>query len=265
MNQGRIAILFTGLPRLTFDVKSNIFNFFISKELKDKVDLFFCTWFDDTFNFKQLNDEFNFKVLDISTQSLYTNMHLIKNFSNFDEFCKNYKNEDPIYIKYSLPYFINYSPLNSLYQIYQINKGFNIIKNYSLVNNTKYDVIIRTRLDLEFLNVFTPELYDKTVNSKNTFFGRNWIYDGKSNLEFDIYANNWVDDLYFHANFESFEKISKIYDEYYDLSIKHNTWIIHVWLNEFLKGNSITFEKSPITSRVIKADNTWTMTIFNFS
>ena len=264
MNENRIAILITGLPRFTFDLKSNIFDFFISKELKDKVDLFLCTWFDDSVDFKKLQEEMNFKVLDVSTQSLYTNSYLIKDFNNFNDFCKTYKNEDRLYINYSLPYYINSSPLTSMYQIYQINRGFNIIKNYSLVNNIKYDIIIRTRLDVEFLHTFTPDLYDKTIKSKNTFFGRNWISEKTDPLTFEYYANNWVDDLYFHANFESFEKISSIYDEYYNLSIKHNTWIIHILLYQFLKHNNITFEKSPITTRVMRDGGRWNQTLFNF-
>jgi hypothetical protein len=264
MDKNRIAILITGLPRLTFDVKSNIFDFFISKELKDKVDLFFCTWFDDNCNFKKLQEEMDFKVLDVSTQSLYTNSYLIKDFNNFNNFCKTYKNEDPYYILYSLPYYINSSPLNSMYQIYQINRGFNIIKNYSLVNNIKYDIIIRTRIDVEFLHTFTPDLYDKTIKSKNTFFGRNWTCEKTDAIGFYNYANNWVDDLYFHANFESFEKISSIYDEYYDLSIKHNTWISHVLLYQFLKRNNMTFEKSPIKTLVRRDGGGWDMTLFNF-
>ena len=264
MNENRIAILITGLPRFTFDLKSNIFDFFISKELKDKVDLFLCTWFDDSVDFKKLQEEMNFKVLDVSTQSLYTNSYLIKDFNNFNDFCKTYKNEDRLYINYSLPYYINSSPLTSMYQIYQINRGFNIIKNYSLVNNIKYDIIIRTRLDVEFLHVFTPDLYDKTIKSKNTFFGRNWISEKTDPLTFDYYANNWVDDLYFHANFESFEKISSIYDEYYNLSIKHNTWISHILLYQFLKHNNITFAKSPITTRMMRDGGRWNQTLFNF-
>ena len=264
MNENRIAILITGLPRLTFDVKSNIFDFFISKELKDKVDLFFCTWFDDNCNFKKLQEEMDFKVLDVSTQCLYTNSYLIKDFNNFNDFCKTYKNEDPYYILYSLPYYINSSPLTSMYQIYQINRGFNIIKNYSLVNNIKYDIIIRTRLDVEFLNTFTLDLYDKTIKSKNTFFGRNWTCEKPDAIKFYNYANNWVDDLYFHANFESFEKISSIYDEYYDLSIKHNTWISHILLYQFLKRNNMTFEKSPIKTLVRRDGGGWDMTLFNF-
>ena len=184
--------------------------------------------------------------------------------SNFNDFCKTYKNEDRLYINYSLPYYINSSPLTSMYQIYQINRGFNIIKNYSLVNNIKYDIIIRTRLDVEFLHTFTPDLYDKTIKSKNTFFGRNWISEKTDPLTFDYYANNWVDDLYFHANFESFEKISSIYDEYYNLSIKHNTWISHILLYQFLKHNNITFAKSPITTRMMRDGGRWNQTLFNF-
>lgn len=263
MIENRIAILIIGLPRWTYDVKSNLFNFFIPSHLKDKTDLFFCTWFDYDFNYKKLNEYLNFKVLDISTQCLYTN-NFINNFNEFKEFCKFYKNESYEYKLFSEDAFNKNAHINGVYQLYLINRGFNIIKNYALINNIRYDVVIKSRLDLEFLHTFTDEIYENTIKSNNTFFGRKHLHVNipDSNI-FSKYTNNWVDDVYFYSKFDTFEKISKIYDQYYDIATNHNTWITHIWFDEFLKQNNINFEKSPITTQIIRPDNTWFRNHFN--
>jgi len=265
MNEGRIAILLVGLPRWTHDIKSNLFNFFIPQNLKDKTDLFFYTWFDYDFDYRKLNEYLNFKVLDISTQCLYTN-NFISNFNNFEEFCKSYKNESNEYKMFSQDAFSKKQYLGSVYQVYLINRGFNIIKNYALINNIKYDVIIKSRLDLEFLHTFTDEIYEKTIKNNNTFFGRKHLHVNIPDSDiFSIYTNNWIDDVYFYSNYDTFEKISKIYDQYYDIVKNCNTWILHIWLNEFLKRNNINFEKSPIATRIFRPNNVWIQNHFNFN
>ena len=56
-----------------------------------------------------------------------------------------------------------YGTRNSLYMWYKVNKGLNLIKEYSLFNDVKYDYIVRLRTDFFFTNYFDPTFLNEDI------------------------------------------------------------------------------------------------------
>lgn len=258
-----IAVLLTNSIRINHDIIKNL-EFFLSDLNREKINVdFFCTtWHENDIDFKYIKEMFDFKILDIESQNDYSNSFILK-YDEYKNFCDHYVNEDILYKLYSEPNFKRGGGINSLYTVYKINRGFNLIKNYSFKNKIKYDLIFRTRWDLEFLNKITENHLIEAKN-KNGFFGRNMTVQIDPNLNFFYYTNNWICDDYFYANFETFEKITNLYNHYYEYSKKYNTWITHIWFREYLNDNSILFNKSSIIGRLRRPEGVFTMTAFYY-
>lgn len=238
-----IALFLTGQARLNHDVYENI-NYFLKNVKNHNID-FFCTgWIDDE-NFNNLNALFKFKILDLETYNQYTDS-LLLNSKKFKSFCSNYtKNEDG-YNSYSLPCWKdkcwNSTPLN----FYKLKRGFDLINEYSLINNTEYSIIIRLRWDCFLRNSIEETLLnDLLINNKLCVFQHNYdVFKNKhGNDSYYQYVHNWVDDLCFISNFKTFDLFSKIYYAYYDVAVKHNTWIIHMILQKYLQEFSIDIQR----------------------
>lgn len=258
-----VAILLTNSVRINHDVRENIKDFLSDLDNTINVDFFCTTWFNNELNFNDINNLFDFKILDIECQNDYSNSFIL-NYDNYKNFCNSYTNENPLYKLYSEPNFQAGGGINSLYTVYKIYRGYKLIENYSKKNNIKYDVVIRTRFDLEFLSKIS---IDQLIEAKNndSFFGRNMKKEMDLSRDFFFYTDNWICDDYFYANFETFKKIADLYFQYYEYSIKHNTWITHIWFKEYINDNNIKFTKSSIIGRLRRLGGVYNLTPFYYS
>ena len=257
-----IAILLTNSIRLNHNIKENIDWFLSDLDLSvHTVDIFCSAWYTKDINLKEAENALDFKVFDLESQNEYTDS-LMLNYENYNNFLNTYVNEDPLYNDYSKFNFTKGGGIHSLYAIYKINRGYNIIKSYSKKNNIKYDLILKTRFDFEFCQKLS-ESHLVECKNENAYFGKD--SRAEYNLEHMMYTytDGWIGEEYFYANDESFEKISNLYYSYYDLSLKHNTWITHVWFKKYLKEISLPFKKSSIFGRLRRPNGIWEMTIYN--
>lgn len=234
-----IAVLFTGQVRLNHSFKENI-DFFLS-DANYNFDFFCSTWFEENINYSNLQNLFNFKVFDVETYNSYTSF-LIKDYENFHKFCLNYKSEDLQYKNYSHPGWIDASWKHSPTVFYKLYKGYNIINQYSLKNNKKYDLILRLRFDC-FLRdkISNQELFESITDNCLHVFQHDYnIYSTKfGENEYFKYQNGWIDDTIFFGSMSVFESFSKIYYEYYNICEKENVWIIHLILKKYIETQKI--------------------------
>lgn len=252
-----IAVLYTGQVRLYHDFKENI-KYFLS-DINADVDFFCTTWYEENVDYKNLNNFFKFKVLDIETYNPYTSS-FIKNYENFHNFCKNFINNDPFYLNYSHPGWIDKVWQHTPCVFYKLYRGFNIIKKYEELNNKKYDIILRLRFDCLLLNkISNDELIDSISDNKLHIFQHDYEKYLKSRfLENDYfkYQNGWVDDTIFFSNIRIFEIISELYNQYFDISTIENVWIIHLILKKYLKNKNIEMVSPKFKISLVRPNNT---------
>ena len=246
----RIAVLLTGFYRPYCDYETNIKSLF--DEIPNvEIDLFFTTWHDPLLT--SLKHE-NYKVVDIESQSIYVND--IYNHSEYISFVNRYKNETPLYKKWSL---CGESPAkyNTPFIYYKLNRGLNIIKKYSLYNNIKYDLILKTRTDISMQGNFSEnyinDMHDDGLYVKQITY--NNITDFKGCQEYCEYTNNWIDDTFYFFKFNTLDNIKDVYQHYYNISVENNTWITHVILDKYFKKNNIKIYDHNFNVFVIRKDS----------
>ena len=149
----KIAVLITGKLDYFKGTYNNINDRLLS--LLGDYDVFVSTWDLPEQDKTDLISLYNPKVLDIETFNENTK-YLIHNHSAYQK---------------ALDIEPKYGTRNSLYMWYKINRGLNLIKEYSSFNNTEYDLIIRFRTDFFFYEPdengnFYEEVDSSQVGSK---------------------------------------------------------------------------------------------------
>jgi len=259
----KIAILYTGeyrTPSLTnFDnFISNIRNL-LDEFSEDEIDIFLTTWHkpnqDIAFN--------NFKIVDCETQSKYIND--ILNYEEYEKFLCNYNNKDPIYNKWTPVEDMQRVSLITPYIYYKLHRGLNIIKKYSEVNNINYDLIIKTRTDIslhgKLSKNYISSLKDDGVYIKQVNYDK--IANSRPNLsQYSLYTNGWLDDSFFYFKPTQLDNVKNIYNEYYDICVKNNTWITHVVFNKFFEKHNIKTYDHHIDMHIHRSNGSWFQPIF---
>jgi len=115
-------------------------------------------------------------------------------------------------------------------QWYSINQAYNLMVNYEKENNMTFDFIIKTRYDLEYLNVFDK----KELGNKECF----WVIPTFHSQVCKIYT-----DMLFFTGREKFEKIinfKNVIDNYLQSAIdKHNIIEGEQPLTEYIRDNKL--------------------------
>ena len=142
----KIAVLITGKLDYFKETYNNINDRLLS--LLGDYDVFVSTWDLPEQDKTDLISLYNPKVLDIETFNENTK-YLIHNHSAYQK---------------ALDIEPKYGTRNSLYMWYKINRGLNLIKEYSLFDNTKYDLIIRLRTDFFFTNRLDLDSINKALD-----------------------------------------------------------------------------------------------------
>jgi len=246
----RIAVLITGFYRPYCDYEKNIKALF-SEVTNVEIDFFMTTWYDPSLT--NLKHE-NYKVVDVESQSVYVNE--LKNHNEFLSFVNSYKNDDPLYHKWSLQ---GESPAKYVtpFIYYKLNRGLNIIKKYSLLNNRTYDLVFKTRTDItlegKFSDKYIHTMYNDGIYVKQIAYHN--IKDFKGCHEYCIYTNNWVDDNFYFFKPNMLDKIKDIYQDYYNVSVENNTWITHLIFHLYFKKYNIKVYDHNFNGFIMRKDN----------
>jgi hypothetical protein len=142
----KTAVLITGKLDYFKETYNNINDRLLS--FLGDYDVFVSTWDLPEQDKTDLISVYNPKVLDIEQFNENTK-YLIHNHSDYQK---------------SLDREIKYGSRNSLYMWYKINRGLNLIKEYSLFNNVEYDLIIRFRTDFFFTNRLDFDSINQALN-----------------------------------------------------------------------------------------------------
>jgi hypothetical protein len=141
----KTAVLITGKLDYFKETYNNISDRLLS--FLGDYDIFVSTWDLPERDKTDLISLYNPKILDIEVFNENTK-YLIHNHFNYQK---------------ALDIEPKFGTRNSLYMWYKVNKGLNLIKEYSLFNNIKYDYVVRLRTDFFFTNHFDPTLLSKDI------------------------------------------------------------------------------------------------------
>lgn len=127
-------------------------------------DVFIHTW--DNLGFKgnetNLDDLTNIKLIEDSISKIPN----VKKFEieNNKKFIENLKNENIKYFNYSSPEKFIKS------QLYSISKSYKIFEDFYESNDEKYDIVIRTRFDIEFTHFMVDNSLLHDIKNYNIIF-----------------------------------------------------------------------------------------------
>jgi hypothetical protein len=142
----KIAVLITGKLDYFKETYNNINDRLLS--FLGDYDIFVSTWDLPEQDKTDLISLYKPKVLDIESFNENTK-YLIQNHSAYQK---------------ALDIEPKYGTRNSLYMWYKINRGLNLIKEYSSFNNVEYDLIIRFRTDFFFTNRLDLDSINQALN-----------------------------------------------------------------------------------------------------
>ena len=247
----KIAVLLSGHVR-TLPVLSSLNQ--IAKN--HDIDVFVSTW--DNIGIKgsetNLNDAVNYnKVLSKINQLPNLKKFVIENNKEF-----LLKNDDKSisYFNYSSPEIFIKS------QLYSIDKSFSLLKEYVMETDTKYDMVIRSRMDIEIDKFVITEKIINDINNHKIIFVPNdtcghehpdhgtscyacdtmyYKYDLKDVHIFE--HTNIVCDIFAYGSLDSMEKYCSLYHHYDNLN------------KQFEDGNLKSLEKNDIEYK--KIDNVY--------
>ena len=211
----KIAVLITGKLDYFKETYNNINDRLLS--FLGDYDVFISTWDLPEQDKTDLISLYNPKVLDIETFNENTK-YLIHNHSAYQK---------------ALDIEPKYGTRNSLYMWYKINRGLNLIKEYSLFDNTKYDLIIRLRTDFFFTNRLDLDSINKALD-KTIIIGPH--VDHMSHLGAPHASDN-----FFIIHKDYIDNFSQFYFNYSDL------WNVNKYISpehlyyEYLKNSNINF------------------------
>lgn len=255
-----IAILITGKLRRFHNFKKNI-NFLFEDCNNSNIDYFCTTNFENDVDFNSLQNEFNFKILDIESYNDST-VQFIKDADNFINFVENYKNDDLNYIRFAEQSRKDKSWYHMPCVLYKLNRGMKLIEYYQNKNNKKYDLIIRVRWDTFFVQKFEPHHLIEFKNSNSLYV---YKHDFKKYLSFNDYnesniyyykfIDDWVDEMLFYGNFDVMNRFKEIYNFYFDIAKENNVWITHKILKIFLDKNNIQTLNPTVKIGIMRKDH----------
>lgn len=195
----KIAVCISGQPRTWFTAKENIFTYL---DLKGhEVDFFIHTWNQNTFR----------ESSNIESERTYVDVD--KN--EFIEMRKYFKPKLMTVEEYTSENFI--SIWSSLF--YSFMKSIWLKRKYELDNDFEYDIVIKTRFDVNFY----MEGYNELNRPLNKFYIHPLVplvgYTANTSIpKFDTeFYSNTFDDVFFYADSKTMDIISNIYFWFKDI------------------------------------------------
>lgn len=195
----KIAVCISGQPRTWFTAKENIFTYF---DLKGhEVDFFIHTWNQNTFR----------ESSNIESERTYVDVD--KN--EFIEMRKYFKPKLMTVEEYTSENFV--SIWSSLF--YSFMKSIWLKRKYELDNDFEYDIVIKTRFDVNFY----MEGYNELNRPLNKFYIHPLVplvgYTANTSIpKFDTeFYSNTFDDVFFYADSKTMDIISNIYFWFKDI------------------------------------------------
>lgn len=179
----KVAICFYGQPRKYKKVLEQWQ--LIINELE--ADVFIHTWY-GLDRGKRLIDS-NELITDFSPKEIQTsNQHKFINL--IPENCK-YENQS----------------YHAMQQAFTIKQSFNLMENYSNIFDKKYDIVIKSRMDIELINVFEFIEFIKTGTKESNLY---------------VAGNHWQHHTEFDDNIMvgSSESMKEIYSNFFDYTIE---------------------------------------------
>jgi len=262
-----IAILITGKLRRFHDLKQNI-NFLFEDIENVNLDYFCTTNFELDVDFKSLQDEFDFKILDVESYDENT-IQFIKDANNFINFVENYKNEDPDYICFAEQSRKENVWYHMPVTFHKLNRGIRLIENYQIKNNKKYDIIIRIRWDTFFKNKFKKDHLLECKDSNFLYVYKHSfekylksIEYNESTVSYQKFVDDWIDEMLFYGNYKTMNIFKEIYNCYFDIAIKNNVWITHKILKIYLDIVNIQSLNPDVKIGIMRKDRL--IHIFNY-
>jgi hypothetical protein len=222
LNPAKIAILLSGHIR-----NLNILNSIIDISKRHSVDLFVFSWDNVGLKGKEtnLNDEVDYKLIE-SRLSKLPNVKAYKIENNKKFILKN-QNSKVTYLNYSSPEVFIKS------QLYSIHNSFKLLEEYVKNNDVEYEMVVKCRMDSDFIRFNPDSSLFKDINENNIIFVPNsdcdhihpdygtscWACDNmyyKHNLKrVHIFEHtNIVCDLFAYGSFKSMKKYCSLYNEY---------------------------------------------------
>lgn len=223
----KIAVIISGHIR-----NSNIVNSL--NNLKDyyDIDVFIHTW--DNIGLKGNEVNYDDAINKETVEKVVASINNVKDYliENNKKFLLDIKKdtEKNTYFNYSSPEIFIKS------QLYSVKKSYELLKNYSLKNNIKYDCVIKLRFDLNFTTFLLDYTLINEINNNKIIFVTNsgehthedygtscWACDNmyyNHNLKSVHYFEhtNVICDLFAFGSQESMEFYCKSYDEYDDIN-----------------------------------------------
>jgi hypothetical protein len=211
----KTAVLITGKLDYFKETYNNISDRLLS--FLGDYDVFVSTWDLSEQDKTDLISLYNPKILDTEVFNENTK-YLIHNHFNYQK---------------ALDIEPKFGTRNSLYMWYKVNKGLNLIKEYSLFNNIKYDYVVRLRTDFFFTNHF-----DSTFLSKNIVIGPH--LDHHSWRDGTPHAS----DNFFITPISQLDNLAQLYSKYSNLWNSGDYISPEHLYYSYLKNLNINFNKS---------------------
>lgn len=210
----KTAVLITGKLDYFKETYNNISDRLLS--FLGDYDVFISTWDLSEQDKTDLISLYNPKILDTEVFNENTK-YLIHNHFNYQK---------------ALDIEPKYGTRNSLYMWYKVNKGLNLIKEYSLFNDVKYDYVVRLRTDFFFTNYFDP-----------TFLNEDIII-GPHLDHFSHLGAPHASDNFFITPISQLDNLAQLYFKYSDLWDSGNYISPEHLYYDYLKDLNISFNKS---------------------
>lgn len=188
------------------------------------------------------------KLYDIESLTDYTG-GVIKDFNEYNKLVKQYNpNEEQVLI-------------NTMYWLYKLDRTYQLVKQYELVNNFTYDYYIRMRPDVNLENPINVEsLKELTDTSIITHVDR---IVHKNDMVYG-YREGWIDDNYCIAKKPIFEMYCGVYRNLITLVEKYQNCIIHVILQRLFEEHKVTTlqPSTPIVMHKNRGDHVLDIVLF---
>jgi len=120
-------------------------------------------------------------------------------------------------------------------QFFKVKKCKDLLISYCLYNNTTYDLIIRTRFDIQI----------KPIKLDNFNIQENLLY-----VETDGCDTNWISDKFCITTFNTYNVYSSFYNNLENLIQQHNTIIPERLLFEYINSHNIQIIKTDEIGRL---------------
>lgn len=229
----RVAILIPGLVRSFEKTYKNLFENIIQNNQKDyEFDIFLDVWDSSNskvseFNRRGVNSNRDYRE-DVITESV--NSNLLKEIYN-PTYIGIEKSSD-LYFSRFKKYQTNNIPMAVFSQFYKIHKCIRAVNDHIFLNNTNYDIFLRTRFDLET---------DKINLNEFSFDGIDIYSELKESNNNRV---EWIQDRFFIMNLNGVKSLYSFYLNLEKLMLEYKTSIPEVLLYHYLNKEQRTFSES---------------------